>query len=357
MLTLAAVAAAVLGAKDAAAATDSPPAARLRAVVEDVRAADGARFDSKDDRGVGLDGLDVLQTGGTTVGVHHAALNGKFYLDVATSDDLLRWRHRATLDTDASQGTLAALPDGSFLVVYEKANWLSLLPRIGLPPELALVQGLVDRINLRVRRYRNLAALLAGRYDRQITLPLTRSRHAEGTPHVAAIRWNGSLRKSQIDVGFHWFADTDGDVFPNVDRQASGTLTGLRRWRTVDEERLSARFLEATEVHEGFTAPPRGNLGDRSAVRLDGRPLALHEAQYLPNKFATWRLFLRDPEAGTVRPLHVRTPGGSTAFANPSVARVTAPSGRPATLVTAFVPSEGAAAGEAGTLTWFREDE
>jgi len=53
--------------------------------------------------------------------------------------------------------------------------------------------------------------------------------------------------------------------------------------------------------------------------------------------------------------LPIRTHGGSAAFANPSITAVTSPSGRPAVVLTMFVPGEGAAPGEAGELIYYRE--
>ena len=356
--TAAALAAAVIGvgAPAVAAAQESGPAARLRAIVEDVRGATAVRYDARDDRGVGLDGLDPVQAGGTLVGVHHALVDGRFQLAVATSEDLVTWRHRAVLDEDASQGTLVALPDRGFLVVYEKATWLSALPRVQLAPQLEALQGLVDRVNLAIRHYPSLEALLAGRHGARALLPLRVSRHAEGTPHIARVAWGGALERSVLELGFHRFADVTGDGFPDVDRQASGTLSGMSRWTPRIEPGLDRAFLRAGELHQGFRRPPSGNLGDRDGVLLDGRALVVHEAQYVRGDFATWRLFLRDPDTGTVRPLEVRTHGASRALANASVTRVDAPGGGRATLVTAFVPREGAAPGEAGTLLWYRTD-
>ncbi len=336
-------------------AQESAPAAALRAVLEDVPAATHHRYDAKDDRGLPLEALDVIQTPSGYLGISHAVVAGRFELNISTSKNLLDWDQRAALDTDASQGAIAAVGNG-FIVAYEKASTLSLVPRIPLPPELAVLQGLVDRINLRLRYYPSLERLLAGNHSRQFTAPLTLSGHAEGTPHFISAVLSPDLRHSRIELGFHYFEDIDGDGFPDVDRQASATLTGWRSWRTRDEPALNQSFLSLTELHEGFSAPPAGNIGDRSEVRLGGQRLLVHEAQYTRNDFGSWRLFLRDVAAGTLRALRVRTHGGSRAFGNASVARITAPSGRPATLFTAFLFSEGAAPGEAGELIVVSED-
>jgi photosystem II stability/assembly factor-like uncharacterized protein len=46
------------------------------------------------------------------------------------------------------------------------------------------------------------------------------------------------------------------------------------------------------------------------------------------------------------------THGGSTAFANPTATMLRDPEGRDALMVTLFVPMEGAAPGEAGSLLY-----
>jgi hypothetical protein len=48
----------------------------------------------------------------------------------------------------------------------------------------------------------------------------------------------------------------------------------------------------------------------------------------------------------------VATHGGSTAFANPTATVLRDPSGEGAVMVTLFVPGEGAAPGEAGSLLY-----
>jgi hypothetical protein len=46
------------------------------------------------------------------------------------------------------------------------------------------------------------------------------------------------------------------------------------------------------------------------------------------------------------------THGGSTAFANPTATMLHDPAGRDAVMVTLFLPMEGAAPGEAGSLLY-----
>ena len=77
--------------------------------------------------------------------------------------------------------------------------------------------------------------------------------------------------------------------------------------------------------------------------------------QYVKGDFGSWRLYLHNWQTGTAAYLPVTTHGGSTAFANPTITLVTSPAGKPAVVATLFVPTEGAAPGEAGQLIYFRE--
>ena len=90
-------------------------------------------------------------------------------------------------------------------------------------------------------------------------------------------------------------------------------------------------------------------------MTLDAVRYNLHEVQYRRNDFGSWRIYLYDWGTGSVEYLPVVTHGGSTAFANPTATLVTGPSGTPAVVVTLFVPTEGAAPGEAGELIFYRE--
>ena len=98
-----------------------------------------------------------------------------------------------------------------------------------------------------------------------------------------------------------------------------------------------------------------GNIGDRDTFLFDNIRYTAHEVQYVKNDFGSWRLYLHNWQTGTAAQLPVATNGGSTAFANPTVTVLTSPSGRPAIVTTLFVPSEGAAPGEAGQLVYYRE--
>ena len=82
--------------------------------------------------------------------------------------------------------------------------------------------------------------------------------------------------------------------------------------------------------------------------------MALIEGQRAVGSFATWDTYLYDEARGAARRLDIRTDKRSTAFANPTVSRVRAPSGAPAVVVTLFIPQEGARGGESGVLVYWR---
>jgi hypothetical protein len=78
------------------------------------------------------------------------------------------------------------------------------------------------------------------------------------------------------------------------------------------------------------------------------------EGQFTFDDFGSWRTYLYDFSTGAAVRVNVIIAGGSTAFANPAISRVTLPQGEEAIVVGLFLPSEGAAPGEAGQLIYYR---
>jgi hypothetical protein len=352
----------------APAAAQQPNAAlaAVRSAVEQVPSdAAHVRFGARDSLRTPLEGLKVIQTNGRYVGVYHAQARDRYELYVGTSTDLLHWTKTATLDTDSSQGTLAALPDGGYVVAYEWSKPLDAVVAAGnqllaplthlIPAAAPSVVAKADRIRIRFRYYATLDRLLAGQISREFTAPRALSATAQGTPSIASVALTPDLSNSRIEVGLHYRADTDGNGYPDDDRQGTAVLTNFSSWRSRVAERLNTAFQSATRLHRGYSKAPRGSFGDRDEITFDGAALQLYEVQYRRNDFASWRLFLRDRRTGLLSAVRVATPGGSTSFGNPTVSEVVAPSGRRALMVTMFVFSEGAASGEAGSLIFYRE--
>jgi hypothetical protein len=298
---------------------------RLVGILEDVASA-VSRYQVRDDLGNSMDTLKVIESpAGGYLGVYHRIFGRRLTVHVATSTDLLDWRHRGVLDEPASQPWIKALPGGAFLVAVEAGGG-------GRPAWL------------RLRHYPSLARLLAGDADRTIDLPHTQvppDRLAEGTPNIYTATLAPDLDHSVVDVGFHYFRDG------NVDRQARGQLTGFARWQAAPQVALDAA-VEALGV--------RGNIGGRDFLTWHGAPVTVIEGQLVKRDWAAWRVFLHDGTTGSARRLRIRTHRGSTAFANPSVSLLRAPSGAPAVCASMFLFGEGAAPGESGQLVYYREN-
>jgi hypothetical protein len=298
----------------------------LKAALESVPTATGYRYGARDNLGNTLDTLKVIANpAGGYLGVYHTLVGGVFVPKLATSTNLLGWRHRTDLDADASQPTIARLTDGGFVVAYEKHSGCT-----GLGP---------GGNCLRFLHYPNGTALLAGQADRSFQAPRTLSRCAEGTPNIYSAHLDPDIMHSRLDVGFHYFRGCD------VDREARGTLTNFRAWSARVESRLNTA-LEAFD--------PGGNIGDRDNLRLDGNSYNLQEVQFRKGVFGSWRTFLYEWSSGRARRLAVQTHGGSTAFANPTFTALGGPLGRAVLVVTLFIPHQGAARGETGELIYYR---
>ncbi len=334
----------------------------LASIVERVDKTTASRYRAKDDRGALLDGLKVIQVDGTNLGVYHAPTSdGRFNVYVATSNDLITWTRRATIDAGASQPTITLLPSGGLVVAYEKVSLIELGPLTSLTDVLESVVGPIldrptDRIRLRFRYYRTVDALLHSQFAREFTAPRRLSPTAEGTPSITNVKIKrGLLSRSRIELGLHYYADLDGNGTSDADRLATGVLTGFSRWQATPAPDQDSSLMNAPFLHSDYTQAPRGNIGDRDQIVLDGVRLELQEAQYVFRDYASWRPFLIDPRGGAPRPLQIVTRGGSKSFGNPTATELEAPSGRRAVLVTVYVFSEGAAPGEIGPLIYYRE--
>ncbi|MFG2499000.1 hypothetical protein ACGFSB_12425 [Streptomyces sp. NPDC048441] len=299
---------------NASSAPASAGTARLAALADDVTAADGYRYDTRDSSGRTMDAVQITQTpDGTYLAVYHTLLDdGRFHAAVATSPDLRHWHRRHDFGPGTHQASLAADGRGGYVLAYEKD----------------------PKNHIAVRAYADEAALLDGRAEQAFDAPRTLSRCAEGTPSITAVRGN------TIELTGHYRADCD------TDRQLRATLTGFRVWHAEPDRRLD-RALQ--------TWGNSGNLGDRAPVELDGRRMLFVEGQRWRGDFGSWRTYAYDPVSGRADRLAISTHGGSRAFANPSATLLTDPQGRPALLVSLFIPGEGAAPGEAGQLVYWHK--
>jgi hypothetical protein len=178
---------------------------------------------------------------------------------------------------------------------------------------------------------------------REFLAPRTLSACNEGTPSIQQAELDAGVGASRIELGFHYHRDC------RVDRQARGTLSSFRSWSAARYPELDAAIERAAAA---VGEQVGGNIGDRDHLRYRGQDYDLVEAQGRRGDFATWRIYLYDRSAGTAQRLEVVTHRGSTAFANPTATMLRDPAGHDAIMVTLFVPMEGAAPGEAGSLLY-----
>jgi hypothetical protein len=297
----------------------------IRDILTNVTAADGYRYGLQDSAGSTMDTLKVIgNPSGGYLGVYHTGDDVK----LATSDDLLTWTYRRTLDPQATQPTIRELPDGGMLTATEYNNQVDSGGR------------------LRVRYYPDVSALYNGAFTRDVTIRRSLSDCNEGTPTITAVAMPADIEHSVIDLDFHYQRRCD------LDRQASGRLTNFTNWAAAADTDLDDAIIAAAAA---VGRKVRGNIGDRDTFNFDGHGYSVHEVQYRKNDFGSWRIYLRDRQLGSVGYLPISTHRGSTAFANPSVTSIVAPSGRKAIVVGLFIPTEGAAPGEGGQLLYSRE--
>ena len=273
-----------------------------------------------------MDTLKVVSDPGTSgryIGVYHWLSGGTFSVAVATSTDLRNWTYRRTLDVGASQPSLA----------FSQAP--AHQPVLGVEAS--------NGSHLRFSYWASIAGFLGSTGPaRTFDVTKTLSSCAEGTPDIRSVSLSTAsstlTSSSTIVVGHHYFSGCD------TDRQAIGTLTNFATWRTGTRPPLDATLTKAGAA---------GKHGDRDSFSVGGRPYELVEGSVSANSFsmADWRNYLYD--GTSARQLSPRTPGRSTAFANPSATVLRDPSGVLSLVVTQFIPGGGAGSGESGELIYW----
>ena len=294
----------------------------LRTIIEDVPGSTAYRYGTRDSAGSSMDTLKVVpHPYGGYRGIYHTYVNGRAVVKVATSLDLMIWKHKADLVANGSHATIYNLPAGAALVAYEKHT--------GCPG------GTGNCLSLRY--YASEQDLMRAVASRVVVLPRTLSNCAEGTPSITS----ATSTLSNIQLSFHYFKDC------KMDRQARGTL------RQFDPTTWSTSTAPgADSVVLGAGASPNGHIGDRDAGFYDGQGQRLYEAQLVAGDFGSWRNFLW--AGGGATQLAIRTHGGSRAFANPTYTPLNLPTGQPGVVVTQFLPVSGSVQGEAGELVYYR---
>ncbi len=304
---------------------DSPPPDRVttfRTILENVTDATAFRYGARDDRGQVLDTIKIIENPeGGYLGVYHSYIAGTFQVRLAASTSLLDWTFAGTLETGASQPTLAGLSDGGYVVAFEKEG-----------------EG---GSHLRFQHYPSLARLLEGVPQRVFDAPRTLSPFHEGTPNIHRVTMSDGIDDSEIIVGFHYFDPNLG-----VDRVASGILRNFATWTTKHEAAYNGELI---------AMGAEGNIGDRDRGAFLGKEYNLQEVQFAIGDWRSWRVLLYDVMEGAFTLLDIKTHAGSVSFANPTFTVLKSPSGADAVVVTYFLPHEGARDGEAGQLIFYTE--
>lgn len=304
-------------AKPLAGAPSDVARGKLRVLINNVKGATVRRYDAHDNAGHSLDCIKIIANpyvSGQFIGVSHAAFNGVLKVNLAVSTDLVNWTWVRELagsnNGQASQPTIAIASDGGFVVAWEQE----------------------PNNHIKVVYFSNWINLLAGVVAKSYDCPRTLSNCAEGTPNIY------SASSTRCDIGHHFYSNC------TVDRQARGTLTNFNSWTTSALSNVDNAML-----YWGV----KGNIGDRDGfTNFLGYNFGLFEGQYTANDWSSWRVFLYDYQTGNADTTVIHTDGGSTAFANPTITK-TQLNGLNIMLVTLFIPSEGAAAGEAGELIYY----
>jgi hypothetical protein len=281
--------------------------------VEDAAHATAARYNAKDSAGNRMDSAKIIaDANGEFLAVYHTYVNGKPYVNLAKSDDLQNWVWQVRLSDEnggASQPSLLREGNG-FVVAWEQEPHNHLKFEF-FPDETSLLKATATRV-----------------FD----APMVFSKCANGTPTLY------SATEENVDFGFHYYSDCQ------VDREARGTMNWQKFTPTKNPD------LDSAVLRWGV----QGNIGGRTGfVTYKSQIFQFVEGQFKKGDFSSWRIFVVDKQGKYSAQLKMQTRGGSTAFANPWVATVDF-KGKPAVVVSAFIPREGAANGEANELIFYR---
>ena len=284
--------------------------AKLHTLLSSVQESDFYQYDSKDNLNQSMDCAKIIANpAGGYMAIYHHYSSSQPEVFIATSTNFNDWEIEISLASNASQPTIAEAEDGGYLVAWEQE----------------------PSNHLKVVYYNSLEALFNNIPSSTIDIERTLSDCAEGTPNIYY------ASSTEVDIGFHYYQEC------MVDRQARGTLTNFNTWSAVALEGFDNSLL---------SYGVEGNIGDRDNVILDSYNFSLIEGQFVNGDFGSWRTFIYDYQTELAEQVEIITHNGSTAFANPTIS-ILEVDGKPAMVVTLFLPSEGAANGEAGELIYY----
>jgi len=330
----------------------------LKALFSDLKEADGIKFGIKDDQGKQMACVHVYEaitepirsSFGNYFALYHASVDGEFEVRLASSSDLMSWKFVRSLLLNADMPQVYRVSGSDWMLLVHE-QWMNKGSQ--LPSQLGF------------KLYYNESDLFAGAHFNSHVSALSVGSHSqlEGTPSI----YNAKLvqRKGyymvDADIGFHFNNEA------GVDQVAQGRLTSFGP--TVVQPSWSAE--EATSYNVAFKSLGAiGNIGQRESGILLGQHFLTQEANVghmPPTIWQDWRVWLyyfadsetSFPTSGggsKILELNVTTPGGSTAFGNPSWQVVKCPKddGAKCLVVSYFLFGEGAAPGESGPCMFYK---
>jgi len=310
----------------------------IKGLFENVETATGYRYNVTDDHGCRMDTLKIIEKpNGGYIGVYHSEIGGVFHVRLANSTDLLNWNFIKSVETQASQATIAKAPNDAYIVMFEK--------------------GESAGSHLKLHYYSNLSKLMNinSTPDFTIDIPRNPNNIHEGTPNIYNITVRDNVMYACI--GYHYDNGTVDNVAIGwlkvpIDNPKNWT------WRSTPQKDYNEKLRQYWNV--------KGNIGDRDYGQIFERSLTLQEANLLPREeeeinrtryWSSWRIFLYDHLTCNFTMLNIKTHGGSTSFGNPTFTLLKSPNGKECIVVTYFIFSEGAAPNESGELIFYRELE
>lgn len=219
---------------------------------------------------------------------------------------------------------------------------------------------LPSRIGLKL--YYNESDLFTGTHFNSFEAPLSVGRHSqlEGTPNIYSA--TAQLRSGYwvVDalLGFHFNDDKGVDQVAHATLQTFGPTVLQPTWSAQPATRYNVLFIKAGAI---------GNIGQREMGTLGNTRFIVQEGNIghmPPTIWQDWRIWIYWYSAsegivpngsGRVQMLSPKTPGGSTAFGNPSFSIVKCPNDplNKCLFVSYFLFGEGAAPGEGGSCIFF----
>jgi hypothetical protein len=268
----------------------------------------------------------------------------RFKVNLAASQDLVSWTFLRTLVDNADMPKVLRVSGASWIVLTHE-QWSGPGPASTAPSKVAFRLFYAD------------ADLLDGAIRATYTMPLFGASKLDGTPsfYDAHLVLDTGYYSVDGQYGFHnWNGTRDVNDVTTITR-----MFDPRFGRTAAFPSTATAYNNKL-VAAGVT----GNIGQRDTI---AQPFGRYNVQEgnigtPAGSWDKWRLWLyRFSEttayptgAGTVRRLNPVTPHHSVSFGNPSVRVVDAPDGGGQVVwVSYFLFSEGAGAGEAGSLIYW----